>query len=129
MPTVSFFYSKDLVAIRKTVAPAARWDAASKTWSMSGADAAAFVQAASAVFLDAAIDVDGVPVHEQVPGANPEYRILRCQDLGASLSILVDGYDHTRRLIIRPRDGQSDPTDLAGPPPPQPEQVDRVGRW
>lgn len=113
MPTVSFFYDRNLIAIRKAVAPAARWDTASKSWSMTDADADAFAAAASAVFLEGAIDIDGIPAWVPMPGADLEYRILRSQDLGASLSVLVDEYGRRRRLIIRPRGGQADAVDLS----------------
>jgi hypothetical protein len=42
MPNISFPYNDILISVRRQAAPAARWDAATKSWMMSAADLQAF---------------------------------------------------------------------------------------
>jgi hypothetical protein len=48
MPVVSFPWDAQLVAIRREAIPRARWDKAVRAWSMTAAEAEAFLQAAQA---------------------------------------------------------------------------------
>jgi hypothetical protein len=48
MPVVSFPWDAQLVSIRREAVPRARWDKAARAWSMTAADAEAFLQAAHA---------------------------------------------------------------------------------
>jgi hypothetical protein len=48
MPVVSFPWDAQLVSIRREAVPHARWDKAARAWSMTAAEADAFLQAAQA---------------------------------------------------------------------------------
>ena len=48
MPVVRFPWDAQLVSIRREAVPRARWDKAARAWSMTAAEAEAFLQAAHA---------------------------------------------------------------------------------
>jgi hypothetical protein len=48
MPVVRFPWDAQLVSIRRAVVPRARWDKAMRAWSMTAAEADAFLQAVQA---------------------------------------------------------------------------------
>jgi len=48
MPTVRFSWNPQLVDVRRTACPAARWDKAARSWTMTAAEADAFLAACHA---------------------------------------------------------------------------------
>lgn len=64
MSVISFPWDAQLVSIRRETAPRARWDKATRAWSMTAAEATAFLEAAQARLYFArsqcTITIDGI---------------------------------------------------------------------